>query len=73
MTRYKVKGAGAALASGAAPPLFLVSLSVERVEIRVRDYPTGAAPAARRMPSVTMPTFSTPAPRAASITSMISP
>lgn len=33
----------------------------------------GCAPAARRMPSVTMPTFSTPAPLAASMTATMSP
>ncbi len=40
---------------------------------RKKDQPTGAAPAARRIPSVTMPTLSMPAPFAASITSIISP
>ena len=53
-------------------PLLSFALG-ESVRIRIQGYPTGAAPAARRMPSVTIPTFSTPAPRAASITSMISP
>ena len=37
------------------------------------DPPVGATPAAWRMPSVTIPTFSTPAPLAASMTSTISP
>ena len=41
----------------------------------VRQSVPGApdAPAARRMPSVTMPTFSTPAPLAASMTVTMSP